>query len=49
MQEESWEEAAKEKREQWTQVQKTSTTKQGNKLKGKGGELGIGSNPFGQK
>ena len=28
---------------------KKSTTKQGNKSKGKRGELGIGSNPSGQK
>ena len=43
------EEAVKEKGEQWTQVQKTSTAKQGNKSKGKRREMGSSSNPTGQK
>ena len=43
------EEAAKEKGDQWTQVQKTSSAKQGNKSKGKRGELGMGSNTSDKK
>ena len=38
------EEAAKDKGEQWTQVQKTCTSKQGNITKGKRAEIGSGSN-----
>ena len=41
------EEDAKDKGEQWIQVQKTSTTKQGNISKGKRVEIGSSSNPTG--
>ena len=43
------EEVVKEKGEQWTQVQKANTTKQGDISKGKIAEMGSGSNPNGQK
>ena len=39
------EEAVEEKGDQWTQVQKTNSAKQGSKAKGQRGEMGMGSNP----
>ena len=49
LQEKVEEEAIKEKRDQWTQVQKTSSAKHGSKVKGQKGEMGTGSNPSRQK
>ena len=43
------EEVSQEKGDQWTQVQKTSSAKQGFKSKGQRGEMGSSSNPFGKK
>ena len=43
------EEATKEKGEQWTQVQKISSAKQGNSSKGNRAEMGSSSNPIGPK
>ena len=43
------EEVVKEKGDQWTQVKRSSSAKQGKKAKGKKGELGTSSNPSGQK
>ena len=43
------EEAIKEKGDQWTQVQKSSSAKQGNKAKGQRREMRSGSNLSGKK
>ena len=43
------EKVGKDKGEQWTQVQKTSTTKQGNTSKGRRAKIGSGSIPTGQR